>query len=102
MLLARSILSILTSVHRNKCLGEISRLGLWNTLTASLQKDKTSSPNKCPGYDVKKSDGEIPVMLELWEMPGTPSLPLLPGSLWSGVVALEKVLSMGQIELFSI
>ena len=27
------------------------------------------------------------------------SLPLLPGPLWPGVVALDRVLSMGQIEL---
>ena len=24
------------------------------------------SPNECPGNDTKQSDGEIPVMLELW------------------------------------
>ena len=30
----------------------------------------------------------------------TPSLPLLPGPLWPGVVAPDMVLSMGQIELF--
>ena len=50
-------------------------------------------PNKCPGYDNKQSDGEVPVMLELWGMQSTPSLPLLP------MVAPERVLSMGQIEL---
>ena len=38
-------------------------------------------------------------MLELWGMQSTPSLPLLPGPLWSGVIASERVLSMGQIEL---
>ena len=27
-----------------------------------------SSPNKCPGYDTKQSDGEAPVILELGEM----------------------------------
>ena len=32
-------------------------------------------PNECPGYDTKQSDGEIPVMLELWGMRSTPSLP---------------------------
>ena len=31
----------------------------------------------------------------------TPSLPSLPGQLWSGVVATDTVLSMGQIELNS-
>ena len=29
-----------------------------------------------------------------------PSLPLLPGTLWSGEAALDRVLSMCQIELF--
>ena len=33
---------------------------------------------------------------------GTPLLPLLPGPLWPGMVALDRVLSMGQIELFDI
>ena len=60
------------------------------------------SSNECPGYDTKQSDGEAPVMLELWEMWGTPSLPLHQGSLWPRVVAPDWVLSMGQIELFDI
>ena len=34
-----------------------SLLGLQDTLTASLQKDKMS-PNECPRYDTKQSDGE--------------------------------------------
>ena len=32
-------------------------------------------------------------------MPSTLSLPSLPGPLWPGVVAPDRVLSMGQIEL---
>ena len=32
-------------------------------------------------------------------MRNTPSLPSLPDPLWLGVVALDRVLSMGQIEL---
>ena len=51
--------------------------------------------NKCPGYDTKQSDGEVPVMLGLWEMWNTPSLPLLPGPLWPGMVAPDRALSMG-------
>ena len=47
-------------------------------------------PNECPGYDTKQSDGEVPVMLELWGMRSTPSLPSLPGPLWPGVVAPDK------------
>ena len=46
------------------------------------------------------TNGEAIVMLELWGMQSTPSLPLLLGPLWSGVVAPDKVQSMGQIELF--
>ena len=42
---------------------------------------------------------EVPVMLELWEMRSSPSLPSLLGLLWPRVVALNNVLSMDQIEL---
>ena len=52
-----------------------------------------------PGYDTKQSDGEIPVVLEPRGMQNTPSMPSLPVPLWPGVVAIDKVLSMGQIEL---
>ena len=41
-------------------------------------------------------------MLELWGMQSTPLLPLLPDSLWPRVVAPDKVLFMGQIELNSV
>ena len=52
-------------------------------------------PHECPAYDTKQSDGEVPVMLELWGMQGTPSLLLLPSPLWPGVVAPDRALSMG-------
>ena len=42
-----------------------------------------SSFDECPGYDIKHS-GEAPVIL------------------WPGVVAPDRVLSMGQIEVFDI
>ena len=48
-----------------------------------------------PGYDIKRSDDEDPVMLEFWGMQSIPSLPLLSGPLWPGVVALDRALSMG-------
>ena len=51
--------------------------------------------NESPGYDTKQSDGEFPVMLELWGMRSTPLLPLLLGPLWPRVVAPDRVLSMG-------
>ena len=56
-------------------------------------------PKVCPGYDAKQSDGEFPVMLELWGLRSTPLLPSLPGPLWPRVVEADRVLSMGQIEL---
>ena len=55
--------------------------------------------NECPVYDTKQCDGEVPVILEIWGMRGTSSLPSLPGPLWPGMVAPDRVLSMGQIEL---
>ena len=38
-------------------------------------------------------------MLEFWGKPSISLLPSLPGPLWPAVVALDWVLSMGQIEL---
>ena len=55
-----------------------SLLGLYNTLTAPLQRGKTP-PNECPAYDTKQSDGEDPAVRELWGIRSTPSLSLLPG-----------------------
>ena len=55
--------------------------------------------NECPGYNTKRSEGEVPVMLELWGMPSTSSLPSLPDPLRPWVVAPDKVISMGQREL---
>ena len=57
---------------------------------------------ECPSYDTKESEGETPVIEELWGMQSTPLLPLLPGPLWPWVVAPDRVLSIGQIELFDI
>ena len=60
------------------------------------------SPQKCPGYDTKQSDGEAPMMLEFWGMQITPLLPSLPGPFWPGVITPDRVLSMCQIEKFDI
>ena len=57
-------------------------------------------PSKCPGYDTKQSDGEAPVVLELWEIWSTCSLSSLPGPLWPGVVVPHRVPFMDQIKLF--
>ena len=54
---------------------------------------------ECRGYGIKLSDGEAPILklLGIWS---TPSLPLLQGPFWPGVVAPDRVLSTGQIEVF--
>ena len=51
--------------------------------------------------DPKPSDGKVPV-LKFWGMWSTPSLSLLSGALWPGVVAPDRVLSIAKIELFDI
>ena len=38
-------------------------------------------------------------MLEIWEIRITPSLSSFPSPLWPGMVASDRALSMGQIEL---
>ena len=38
----------------------------------------------------KQCADEVPVMLEHWGMPRTPSLPSLPGPFWPGMVASDK------------
>ena len=47
-----------------------SWLGLWNTLHLYRWED-SPTPNECPVYDTKQSDGEALVMLELWVMQRT-------------------------------
>ena len=78
-----------------------SRLRPQNTPIASMQRDKTP-PQRVSWYDTNQSDGEVPVMQELLGMQSPSSLPSLPSPLWPGVVALDRILSMGQIELFDI
>ena len=46
-------------------------------------------------YNTEQSDGEVPAILELCRMRSTPLLPLLPNSLWPGMVAPNMALSMG-------
>ena len=52
--------------------------------------------------DIKLSDCEALVILELWEMQSTHLLLSLQDTLWPGVVVPERTPSMGQIELFDI
>ena len=58
--------------------------------------------NECPVYDKIHSNGEVPVMLDLWEMGSTLSLPLFRGPVRPRVATRNRVLSMGQIELICV
>ena len=55
----------------------------------------TNTHQRVSWNDTKQSNGEVPAVPELWGMRSTASLPLLPGSLWPGVVAPDRALSMG-------
>ena len=74
----------------------------WGSRIHRLHLCREVSPppaNDCPGYDTKQSDGEVPMMLELCGIRSTSSLPMLPGLLWHRMVASDRALSMGYIEL---
>ena len=75
-----------------------------NPLFSQVQSAGTAEYTDCIStegswYDSKQSEGEAPVMLELRGMQSNPLLPSLLGRLWPWVVAPDRVLSMGRIEL---
>ena len=51
--------------------------------TYYISVEEKDFSNKCPGYGIKQSNGEAPVMLELW---GMQSIAITPRSTltWSG------------------
>ena len=51
--------------------------------TDCISAEEQDSSNEYTWYDPKQSDDEVSVMLKLWGVWSTPSLPLLPVSLWS-------------------
>ena len=64
-------------------------------MTQSARAAEYTDCISAEGYDTKQSDSKAPVMLELWGTRSTPLLPLLLGPLWPGVIAPDRVLSMG-------
>ena len=61
--------------------------------------DNPQCTYKCPGFDIKQSDGETPV-LEFWRVGSIFSLSLLSVPFWPGEVAPFGVTSVGQREIF--
>ena len=86
---------VYTQKHYTWLVQSVGAVEYTNCFSAARQ----DTPNECPGYDTKQSDGEIPVMLELWGIQSFPLLPSLPGPLFLLVVVYDRVLSMDQIEL---
>ena len=74
------------------CIAQSAGAVEYTDWTSAEEYDPT---NECPAYDTKQSDGEVPVILELWEIQSITSLPLLPGPFWPGMVAPDRDLSMG-------
>ena len=76
----------------------ISQVG-WDCKIHRLHLYRVITPphNESPKYDTQR---RLMVRLQLWGIGSTSSLPLLPGSLLTEVVVPDRVLSMGQIELF--
>ena len=66
-----------------------------NTETKTTLPNQLGLLNECPDYGTKHSDDEVPIILELWGMGSTPSLPSLPGPPMPWVVAPDRALSMG-------
>ena len=65
-------------------------------------RDKNPPPTSDPvgwGYRIHRLHHCRGVMLELWGMRSTSSSPLLPGPIRLGVVAPDRDVSIGQIEL---
>ena len=58
--------------------------------------------NDCPVYDIKQSNDEVPVMLALWGMQSTLSLPTNTDPFWPGVLGTYMVLSKSQIKKINI
>ena len=67
-----------------------------------ISAERKDFPNVCSEYDTKQSDIKASVMLELWQIQSTPSLSSLPSLRWPIVGAPDRVISLGQIELFHI
>ena len=48
--------------------------------TNCFSTEEQHSPNECPGYQTKQSDGEVPLMVELWGLRDIPFIIIFPES----------------------
>ena len=80
----------------------IAQLAGFVEYTDCISEKRWDHSNKRPAYDIKQSDAEAPIMLDLGGIRSTSPLPSLPCLLWPGVVVPERVLFMDRIEQFDI
>ena len=89
------LFQVFLSNHKNLC-----SVGLGCRILLLYRGVRPPPPTyECPVYDTQQFDSEVSVILELWGMRSTSSLPSLQGPLWLEVLTPYRVLSMGQIEL---
>ena len=69
--------------------------------TDCIFAEREDSSNKSTAYDTKQSAAEAPLM-DLLGMPSDPLLTSLPGTLWPGVVAPDRVLFIVLIEQYCV
>ena len=108
--LSLSTLSLCISLSLSLSWTVVSPFSLLLTLSSAQSAgaveytDCISAENKTPTHPTIVLDMTLSNLMVrlLWGMRITPSMPSLPGPLWPRVVAPERVLSMGQIELFDI
>ena len=72
---------------------------MWTNIFPMMICKGLPPPQRVSLYDTKQSDEEVPVMLELWGMQNTSLLPSLPGFLWPGVVAPDRVYGSNRTKL---
>ena len=94
-----SELSNLSTTYRKWCKLNLTCPVGWSCKIHRLLLCRGVRPTQRVSWIWHKSDGEIPVILDLWGMHSTPSVPSLPGPLCLGEVAPDRFLSIGQIEL---
>ena len=80
----------------------LNAISLVQDLNSSRRVHFPTTITTTPRAPPKQSDGEVPVILELCGKQSTFSLSLHPGPFLLGMLAPDRVLSMGQIELFDI
>ena len=77
----------------NERLGILSKTSVWGCRILQMDLCSGIIPHR-PRIVLDMALNNLMVMLDLWRMWSTPSLPLLPSPLWPGMLAPDKILSI--------